>query len=179
MNSFVHSPLKLHFSICTCCILFWSLARFYVHLWIETENRIKLPSHNTGQVSHQSASCLKNQSLAGFWMLHKKNRLKFSLGHYFSWWPLLTAVPKQLMMDPIFWLRNQSCIHSLEESSFFLELNHDTHTIWYQIDQCHFAFTAESLVPYLKLCALLIQTRIFSTSYWWRINQKKAFHRMF
>ena len=46
----------------------------------ETENRIKLSSHNTGQIN-QSASCLKNQSLAGFWMLHEKNRLKFSLRH--------------------------------------------------------------------------------------------------
>ena len=108
----VHSPLKLHFSICTCCILFWSLAHFYVHIWIETENRIKLPSHNTGQISHQSASCLKNQSLAGFWMLHEKNRLKFSLRHYLSWWPLLTAIPKQLTKDPIFWLQNWSCSHS-------------------------------------------------------------------
>ena len=43
---------------------------------------------------------------------------------------------------------------------FFLELNHDTLTIWYQIDQCHFAYTAESLVPYLKLYGLL--TRAFS-----------------
>ena len=49
----------------------------------ETENRIKLSSDNTGQIN-QSASCLKNQSLAGFWMLHEKNRLKFSLWHYLS-----------------------------------------------------------------------------------------------
>ena len=43
---------------------------------------------------------------------------------------------------------------------FFLEFNHDTLTIWYHIDQCHFAYTAESLVPYLKLCGLLTQTSI-------------------
>ena len=39
----------------------------------------------------------------------------------------------------------------------FLELNHDTLTIWYQIGQCHFAYTVESLVPYSKLCGLLTQ----------------------
>ena len=47
-----------------------------------------------GQINYQSASCLKNQSLAGFWMPHEKNRLKFSLQLYLSWWPLLTAIPK-------------------------------------------------------------------------------------
>ena len=29
---------------------------------------------------------------------------------------------------------------------FFLEVNHDTLTIWYKIDQCHYAYTAESPV---------------------------------
>ena len=62
---------------------------------------------------------------------------------------------------------------------FFLELNHDTLTIWYQIDQCHFAYTAEGLVPYLKLCCLLTQTSVFSTSYLLQINGRKAFHRTF
>ena len=46
---------------------------------------------------------------------------------------------------------------------FFLELNHGKLKIWYQIDQCHFAYTAESLAPYSKLCGLLTQTSIFST----------------
>ena len=49
--------------------------------------------------------------------------------------------------------------------TFLLELNHNTLTIWYQIDQCHFPYTAESLVWYLKLCGLLTQSVIFSTSY--------------
>ena len=57
-----------------------------------TENRIKLSSHNTGQIDHQSASFLQNQLVAGFWMLREKNRLKFSLRHYLSWWALLTLV---------------------------------------------------------------------------------------
>ena len=60
---------------------------------------------------------------------------------------------------------------------FFLELNHYTLTIWYQIDQCHFAYITESLVPYLWLCGLLTQTSIFSTSYQLQINGRKAFHR--
>ena len=75
------------------CIAHWNCISVSVHVIFyfevllafmfifETENRIKLSSHNTGQISHQSASCLKNQSLAGFWMLHEKNRLKFSLRH--------------------------------------------------------------------------------------------------
>ena len=50
-----------------------------------TENRLKLSSHNTGQIDHQSASFLQNQLVAGFWMLREKNRLKFSLRHYLSW----------------------------------------------------------------------------------------------
>ena len=35
----------------------------------------------------------------------------------------------------------------LRHVTFFLELNHYTLTIWYQIHQCCFAYTAESLVP--------------------------------
>ena len=35
--------------------------------------------------------------------------------------------------------------------------NHDTLTIWYQIDQCHFAYTSESLVLSLKLCGLWLK----------------------
>ena len=32
-----------------------------------------------------------------------------------------------------------------------LELTDALQKNWYQVDQCHFAYTAESLVPYLKL----------------------------
>ena len=156
----------------------------------ETENRIKLSSHNTGQIQCKSlsVSCLKNQSLALFWRLHEKNRLEFSLRDYivyFSWWPLLTAIPKQLTKHPIFWLPNRSCSHKVaffkqrnRELTFVLELDHDTltGTVWYQIDQCHFGYTTESLVPYLELYGLLIQTRIFSTSYRLQVNGRKAFH---
>ena len=41
---------------------------------------------------------------------------------------LLTAIPKQLMKDPIFWFWNQN-----KSVMFFLELNHEKLTIWYQI----------------------------------------------
>ena len=78
------------------CIAHWNCISVSVHVVFyfevllafmfifETENRIKFSSHNTGHLDHQSASCLKNQSLAGFWMLHEKNRLKFSLQHLTS-----------------------------------------------------------------------------------------------
>ena len=63
--------------------------------------------------------------------------------------------------------------------SSYWELNHDTLTIWYQIDPCHFAYTAESPVRHLKLCGLLTQTNIFSTRYRLQINVRKAFNRTF
>ena len=71
-------------------VIFYFEVLLAVMIIFETENRFKLYSHNTGQINHQSASWLKNQSLAGFLMLHEKKRLKFSLLHYLSWWPLLT-----------------------------------------------------------------------------------------
>ena len=58
----------------------------------------------------------KKQSLPRFWMFNMKRRdssLVYgtsSLGE-----PLLTAIPKKLMKDPIFWLRNWSCSHSYVE----------------------------------------------------------------
>ena len=61
--------------------------------------------------------------------------------------PFLTAIPKQLTKDLIFWLRNRS-LSQAKQSVTFIELNHDRFTICYQIDQCHFAYTAESLFPY-------------------------------
>jgi len=86
---------------------------------------------------------------------------------------LLTAIPKQLMKDPIFWFWNQTKNRS-KSVTFFLELNHEKLTIWYQIVQCHFVHTAESLVPYLKLCSLLTWTSIFSTSYRLQLNGRFA-----
>ena len=56
--------------------------------------------------------------------------------------PLLTAIPKWLMKDP----KTGLAVIAKQSVMFFLELNHDTLTIWYQIDQCHFAYTVESVV---------------------------------
>ena len=67
---------------------------------------------------------------------------------------LLTAIPKQLTKDPVFWFRNQTKSTS-KSVTFFLELNYAKLTIWYEIVWCHFVHTAKSLVPYLKLCSLL------------------------
>ena len=91
---------------------------------------------------------------------------------------LLTAIPNQLTKGQIFGSKTGVAIIAKQSVTFFLELNHDTLTIWYQIDQCHFTFTAESLVPYLKLCGLLTQTctSIFSTRYRLQLNGRKAFH---
>ena len=59
-----------------------------------------------------------------------------------------------------------------------LELNHGTLTIiWYQIGQCHFAYTTESLVPYWKLSSLLPQTSTFSTSYQLQLYKRNVFYR--
>ena len=91
---------------------------------------------------------------------------------------LLTATPNQLTKGQIFGSETGLAIIAKQSVTLFLELNHDTLTIWYQIDQCHFVYTAESLVPYLKLCGLLTQTctSIFSTSYRLQLNGRKAFH---
>ena len=77
-------------------------------------------------------------------MLHENNRLKFSLHRVYSTGSLgellLTSIP----------IRNQT-----KSVTFFLELNHEKLSIWYQMDQCHFVHTIENLVPYLELCSLL------------------------
>ena len=67
---------------------------------------------------------------------------------------LLTAIPNQLTKGQIFGSKTGVAIIAKQSVTFFLELNHDTLTIWYQIDQFHFACTAESLGPYLKLCGV-------------------------
>ena len=72
-------------------VIFYCEALLGVMFIFETENRIKLPSHNTGQINHSFRVLCKNQSLAGFWMLHEKNRLKFSLRHKLSWWALVNS----------------------------------------------------------------------------------------
>ena len=63
-------------------------------------------------------------------------------------------IPKQLMKDPNFGSETGHTAIAKQSFTFFLELNHDTLTIWYQIDHFHFAYTAKSLVPYLKLCGV-------------------------
>ena len=83
-------------------------------------------------------------------MLHEKNSwLKFSLQHWLSWWALVNSYTYAtdkgsniLVLKP-----NQEYISN--SVTFFLELNHEKLTIWYQIVQCHFVHTAQSLVPYL------------------------------
>ena len=65
-NNIVHSPLKLHFSIWTCYILFRSLARFM--FIFETENRIQLSSHNTGQINHPISFLFKKPITSWFWI---------------------------------------------------------------------------------------------------------------
>ena len=52
---------------------------------------------------------------------------------------LFTAIPKELTKDPIFWFRNQT-----KSVMFFLELNHEKLTTWYETDQCHFVHTIEA-----------------------------------
>ena len=97
------------------CIAHWNCISVSVHVIFyfevllafmfifEKENSIKLSSHNTVQINHPISFLFKNQSLAGFWMLHEKNRLKFSLRPVYGTSslgePLLTAIPKQLTKD--------------------------------------------------------------------------------
>ena len=135
----------------------------------EAENRIKLSSHKTGQINHPISFLFKKPiTIADSGCYMKRTDLRLLYIHVNNWWRIqhfgsetsLAVIDKQSVM-------------------FFLEFNHDTLTIWYQIDQCHFAYTTESLVRYLKLCGLLTQTSIFSTSYWLHVNGKKAFHRTF
>ena len=96
------------------CIAHWNCISVSVHVIFyfevllafmfifETENSIKLSSHNTVQINHPISFLFKlNQSLAEFWMLHEKNRLKFSYGASSLGEPLLTATPKQLTKDCI------------------------------------------------------------------------------
>ena len=53
--------------------------------------------------------------------------------------PLLKAIPKQLTKDPIYFgCETGLAVIAKQSVTFFLELNHDTLTIWYQIDQCYF-----------------------------------------
>ena len=52
-----------------------------------------------------------------------------------------------------------------EQGKASLELNHGTHATRYLIDQCHFAYTMESLVPYV------LKTMRFFDSNKYRLNQ--------
>ena len=88
---------------------------------------------------------------------------------------LLTAIPKQLTKDLIFWFRNQT-----KSVTFFLELNHENRSIWYQIDQCHFVHTIESLVPYLKtMQSFDLNKHILNQLPIAANNGRKAFHSTF
>ena len=75
LNNFFHkrrpidSLLKLHFSMYAFMFIF------------ETENRIKLSSHNKGQINYLISFLFKTPITSWFLMLHEKNRLKFSLQH--------------------------------------------------------------------------------------------------
>ena len=104
----------------------------------EAENGIKLSSHDTGQIN-QSASCLKNQSLAGFWMLHEKTRLKFNLWHYLSVTLVNSLFPSNWGRIQYFCCETGLAVIAKQRLTFVLERNYDTLKIWYQTDQCHFA----------------------------------------
>ena len=112
LNNIVHSPLKLHFSICTCYILFWSLARFYVHLWNWKQDQVVLSQHRPDKLSNQLL--VLKPVTRWFWMLHEKNILKFSLRHLLPWWALVNSYTGLSNWSKvlIFWLRNRSCSHS-------------------------------------------------------------------
>ena len=120
----------------------------------EMKHRTPIKKKRVSKKRKRSSLKTKNQLIAGFCMLHENNRLKFSLHCVYSTGSLgellLTAIPKQVTKDPIFWFPNQT-----KSVTFFLELNHEKLSIWYQIDQCHFVHTVENLVPYLKPCSLL------------------------
>ena len=72
---------------------------------------------------------------------------------------LLTAIPTQPTDEGSNILVPKLVLQSQLSRSvtFFLELNLDTRTIWYQIDQCHFAYAVESLVPYLNYSQTCVQ----------------------
>ena len=94
----------------------------------------------------------KKQSLAGFWMFKMKRRNSSlvygtsSLGE-----PLLTAIPKQLIQ--YFGCKTGLAVIA-KQSDMFLELNHDTLTIWYHIGQ-HQGKPGSELKT---ACCLLTQT---------------------
>ena len=89
------------------CIAHWNCISVSVHVTFyfevllpfmfifETENRIKLSSHNTGRINHPISLLFKKPITSLFWMLHEKNRLKLSLRTSSLGEPLLTAMPEQ------------------------------------------------------------------------------------
>ena len=110
-----------------------------------------MSSHNEGHRNHP-ISFLPKDPITG-WILYATRNQPTQVLVCGTGSPgelLFTAIPKQLTKDLTCWFRNRSHSHSLAECF----LNLDTLTVWYQIDQCHFAYTAERLVPYLKLWGL-------------------------
>ena len=93
------------------CIAHWNCISVSVHVIFyfevllafmfifETENSIKLSSHNTVQINHSISFLFKKPITSWFWMLHVKNRLKLVYGTSSLGEPLLTAIPKQLTKD--------------------------------------------------------------------------------
>ena len=124
------------------CIAHWNCISVSVHVIFyfevllafmfifETENRIKLSSHNTGQINHPISFLFKKPITSWFWMLHEKHRLNFSYGTTSLGEPLLTAIPKQLVKDPEYF-GCKICLAVLAKQSvmFSLELNHDTQSV--------------------------------------------------
>ena len=72
------------------CIALWNCILVSVHAIVcfevllafmfifETENRIKLSSHNKGQINHTISFLFKKTITGWFWMLYEKNKLEFS-----------------------------------------------------------------------------------------------------
>ena len=120
----------------------------------ETENVAKLPFHNTDQINHPISFLFKEPIPS--WILYATLALLVS-----SCLQLYLSNGRRIKY---FGSESSLAVTAKQSVTFFLELNHETLTSWCQIDQCHFAYTAESLVRYLKLCGLLTQTSVFSTS---------------
>ena len=141
---------------------------------------IKLRFNNTDQINHPISFLFKGPITS--WILYGTRKEQTQV--QFTALALLVRSCSQLFLST--WQRIQYfgsetvlAIIAKQSVTFLLELNHNTLTIWYQTDQCHFACTAESLVWYLKRCSLLTQSIIFSTSCRLQINGRKAFHGTF
>ena len=141
---------------------------------------IKLRFNNTDQLNHPISFLFKEPITS--WILYATRKEQTQV--QFTAIALLVRSRSQLFLSS--WQRIHHfgsetvlAIIAKQSVTFLLELNHNTLTKWYQTGQCHFAYTAERLVWYLKQCGLLTQSIIFSTSYRLQINGRKAFHGTF